>query len=1195
MTLTAEHAAIPRPSAVTLDLNLTAMERLSPDAARAIYASAPRAGLEWVVTEESGAASASIDGRWLASRRKPLEEATRLADTVNIKERAGVVVLGFGIGHHVEAISRRIARTGVVVVFEPDVALLRSVFERIDCSRWMRESNVVILTDEADGAVMNSAMSGAESLLAMGTQIVAHAASAPRLGDKAALFGQNFARVVSALRTSLVTTLVQTETTIRNLLMNVGAYAVSPGVTDLAGACLGRPAVVVSAGPSLARNIRVLAEPGVRDRCVIVAVQTALKPLLEAGVRPHYVTALDHHEISARFYEGLTPSMVEGVTLIAEPKANPRILDSFPGAIRCPRDEFLERLLGEEIDPPGERGGVPPGATVAHLAYHVTRLLGCDPVALIGQDLGFTDGQYYAAGAAIHSVWAAELNPFRTIEMFEWERIARARGMLREATDHLGRRVYSDEQMMTYLAQFESMFREDESKGLLTIDATEGGVSKAHTERSTLRDFLGMYATEPCSPPSAKRREGGPDAQTLGALRRRLREVRSGVWRVGDLSRRADTLLEAMLDHQGDHQKVNSLIERVYALRDEALALTPAYNLTQRFNQTGTFKRAKADRVIGLDEEGGADEQATQKARIERDRQNLRWLADSADALGGLMDHSVRSLDGAPKLTRDIVETGPSEDDDAPTKTTVAAMMLVQTQRGALGGPRALRPAGGPLAGRSLLRMTLERLARVEGLENAVLLTDDPEGVRDLVGGTVAGLDVRVERVESSTLGRRAEGVRTCRAWAPSCWRGALGGLTVYDELLDPVAMASAMDRLGINAALLVGPDWPCVDPALTGAVIGRHRERPDKHRLAFSQAAPGLCGMVVDAHVMRDIAEASSPGKAGAFASLGGLLGYVPVSPKADPIAQPVCVPAPPSVRDAGLRFIMDTTGGRAAVEAAAAELGDAFGAADASAIVEAAQRKGIDLPPRHVIVEATTERATGGRRAEWARAGAWRGERTGRLTAGDVRGAVGPIAAARDDVVVSFDGAGDAALAEDLPALVAAARECGAMSVHVRTDLAGDARVVDRLFAAKPDVISVDVLAQRSETYEALTGGGSLTDVVARLQKLLDLRATDGPDAWLRAPFIVPRMTRCDAVYEEVESFYDQGSLACGHAALDPLPPGCASPSERIQPLPPPPAAMAREAAETLIVLCDGTVVRHGTDPAGAPADARSNGGAR
>lgn len=1168
MTATASRPAPPEPSIAVLERNLAALDRLSPGAAREIERARPSGGMEWV-TADDGAESASLHGRWLASRRRPLEEAERLAGTVDIKERAGVVVLGFGLGRHVEAIARRIARTGLVVVFEPDVELLRAVFERVDCSRWIRETNVVLLTDCADAAGIGAALRGAESLVAMGTQIVAHAPSTPRLGERAGQFGETLARVVSALRTSLVTTLVQTETTIRNLLMNIGAYASCPGVADLEHACVGRPAVVVSAGPSLARNVRLLAEPGVRDRCVVVAVQTALKPLLEAGVRPHFVTALDHHEISARFYEGLTPEMVEGVTLIAEPKANPRILDSFPGAVRCPSDDFLRSVLGEEFESGTARGSVPPGATVAHLAYYVTRLMGCDPVALIGQDLGFTDGQYYAAGAAIHSVWAGELNPFRTLEMFEWERIARSRGILREATDHLGRPVYSDEQMMTYLAQFERDFQDDESKGLLTVDATEGGVRKAHTQRMRLADFLRDYAPldSPPLPVLHAPTGAGASPDLAGALRRRLRDVRAGVWRVGDLTRRADGLLGQMLERHEDQARVNALIERVYALRDEATACQPAYALTQRFNQAGAFKRAKADRAIGLDADAGADEMVTQRARIERDRQNLRWLGDSADALGGLLDHAVRAIDGAPKLTRDALEAEPSDGAEAPAPpTVVAAMMLVDTSR-------PLTPGSGPLAGRSLLRMTLERLARVEGLDRAVLLTDDPARARQFVGAAIPGLDVAIERVPDAGLGRRADGVRICRAWAHACWRGAIGNLTVYDELFSPDVTADAMERLGIDAALLVGPDWVCVDPALTAAVIDRHRERPDKHRLAFTQAAPGLCAMLIDRHVVRDIAEASRPGRGGVFASIGGLLGYVPVRPKADPIAQPICVGVAPIVRDAGLRFIPDSSGGRAAVDAAARALGERFVIASAEEIAHAGADTRPPLGARHLVLEATARRSLGGRRAEWTRAGEFAGDRAGELTSDAVRAAVAELARERDDVVVTFGGAGDPALHPDLPSLVRAAREAGACAVHVRTDLAGDDASITALIAAGADVVSVDLLAQEPATYAALTGGADLAVALANLDRLLAAREPESESRWLRAPIVVPRMTRCDSVYGELEAFYDRATLVCGHAMLDPLPEGCEGADERIAGLPPPRIAAERARSETRVVLCDGS----------------------
>ena len=74
------------------------------------------------------------------------------------------------------------------------------------------------------------------------------------------------------------------------------------------------------------------------------------------------------------------------------------------------------------------RSAIPPGATVAHLSVSLAEFLGCATVVLVGQDLGFTDGLYYCPGTAVHRVWDAELSPWNTLEMMEWQRIARMRG-----------------------------------------------------------------------------------------------------------------------------------------------------------------------------------------------------------------------------------------------------------------------------------------------------------------------------------------------------------------------------------------------------------------------------------------------------------------------------------------------------------------------------------------------------------------------------------------------------------------------------------------------------------------------------------------------------------------------------------------------------------------------------------------------
>lgn len=1184
----------------TLERNTAAMARCSRAAVDLVLATAARPDAVFLATEDrlaSGepALSATIEAgergaALLASRRRPLDEAERLAATVPVESAGGVVVMGFGLGYHVAAIARRMKRTGVIYIYEPDAALLRAVLERVDHSEWLRRANAVIFTDPDDTASLSAATRGVEGLLAMGVRFVEHPASLTRLGAQgAARFRERVKDAVLAVKTTVVTTLAQSDVTIRNLLMNLDHVVTRPGVADLAGCLKGRPAIVVSAGPSLRRNIEVLRKPGVRERFCIIAVQTVLKPLLARGIRPHFVTALDYHEISRRFYEGLTAADVEGVTLVAEAKANPAILDAFPGAVRVGGEDFLTDLLGPEMG--GRLGQLPPGATVAHLAHYLARHMGCDPVILMGQDLGFTDGQYYAAGAAIHDVWACELNPFRSLEMMEWERIVRARPILRRVTDTLGRGVYTDEQMATYLSQFERDFLADSVRGLATIDATEGGVAKSHTRAMTLAEAVERYMpADDAAIPTAGVPDAGSRGEILARAADRVRDVRREVWRFEQLGRQTASWLAEMAEHHDDQGRVNRLIEKVHGARDEVRSLTVAPRLVERLNQIGAFKRVKADRTLELSADLPAMER--QRRQIERDQANVSWIGDAAGELGAMLDEAVRVLGGGAKATRDTGgRRGEGDGEGESTKYKVqssktAVLVPVDPWVGGMGTARDL--AEPFLCGLNPLQMMLGRLARCRRLDRVVLLAQDEGEVRRLMGGAPAGMRIEFIRSDGPPMGERSRAIRGARLWAGACWRGGPGAGTVFDEVVSPRAMADVARGLGLDAAVVVGADWALVDPGLVDALIERHLESPDRHRLTFTQAAPGLAPCVIEGALLSEFAGALDTG--GAFASIGGLLGYLPRQSRlrVDQIAGPTCVHVAPVVRDAQARLIPDSGPRRAALIEALAPLGERVmeaGAEEIARLVAAADPA--EAMARDLVLELCTGRRTSGVRAAWRPGLAEMVERA--PMAGDVaRRLIEELAAGRADGAVTFSGCGDPILHPDLPALVQAARGAG-VGVHVRTDLVCPRDRVEALLEARPDVVSVDLMADSAATYRAVMGADLFEIVRPNLEHMLSRRGRAGG---IPTPWIVPRITRCDAVYEEVESFYDRWLTLCGSACIDPLPEGV--PGQRIEPLPVPAGAARRAWSGRMLVLCDGRVPASEHDLAGehAVADASKDG---
>ncbi|MCP3903452.1 MAG: DUF115 domain-containing protein [Planctomycetes bacterium] len=1067
-----------------LDSNLAALGERNAEVVAAIREAGAPPGLAFSESRR-GPLTARLGDAVLASAHHPAEEARRLAETVDVVEHATIVVLGFGLGYHVQALAERIGGAGLIVVYEPDVALLRAVLERIDHA-WMADALLLIVTDPDDRGALARKLDGAEAILAQGTTFLAHPASRRRLAETTGRFQSMFADHVSAARTTFLTTLIRAVDTVRNLLYNIDHYVDGPGVAELAGVFAGRPAIVVSAGPSLSRNLHLLAEPNVRERCVIVAAQTTLKPLLAAGIRPHFVTALDFHEISRRFYDGLRAEDVQGVTLVVDPKAHPEILDAFPGTVRCCRSDFLDKLLGDDLA--RDRGELPAGATVAHLCLYLARYLGCGPIALIGQDLCFPDGIYYAPGTAIHEVWGPELNPFNTIAMMEWQRIARHRANLHRIDDVHGRSVFTDAQMLTYLRQFERDFAELTAAGVEIIDATEGGAPKQHTTARPLREVLERHLGEPL--PELPATVSGGDPKRRRATAERIESVRREIVEIRDISRKTIATIDAMLAEQSDEQRMARHFDRIEKARAKIDQRFEAFTLLNFMNQLGVFRRSKADRRIEVRRDLDATER--QRLQLERDLVNVQWLFDAAreleaqlaDAAGILRGRSVALR--RPTAHADIeAEAGAAV--TAPARPArIAALIPVDLRHDGRGIPRSLATT---FAGRPVLQATLERLGAARGIESIVLVTDDDANVDELIDRKRIGRPVHVERCGPNPAGPEREALGIARRWSGSCWRGGIGGASVYDEVLWPQAMREVMERRDLDAGLLVGPDWPLVDVSSdTGcdALAERHREHPDRHRLVFTQAPPGIGACIVGRPLMEQLCDRSR------LATIGSMLVYQPHAPQGDPIATEANVTIDPHVRNAMVRATFDTPRQRALLERALA--GRPADDLDVVALVHALANAEDDTPA-HVIVESAA------------------------MSADSIASAIAPLARL-GDVTVTLTGMGSG-----LSRCIDAARGAGACAVHVRTDLGGARGDLDALLAA--DVVSVD-----------LPGNDAPPKVLESMQHLIDHRRHfAGPRgaAAIALPWIVPRFTRHPDNVEQTDAFFERWQHVLGTVVID------------------------------------------------------------
>jgi hypothetical protein len=570
------------------------------------------------------------------SRYQPLAEAARLVNDVDAAERFAFYVHGFGLGYHVEALFDKAGTESLLFIFEPDLRLIWTALTHRDYSRLFESRRVMFFT-RADKAELFTRLTPHAALISVGVGTLAHPASVQVAEPFHRQIEQWLAEFASFTRTSMNTLVLNGRRTAENVTRNIGRYVSTPGLSRLEGRHRGLPAVIVSAGPSLRKNQHLLKD--LAGRAVIIAVQTTLKPLLEMGVEPDYVTSLDYHEICTRFFENLPATL--RTELVAEPKANSAIFDLYPGPVSLLGNEFADSLI-RDVNPRVEKARLPSGATVAHLAYYLAEHLGSDPIVFVGQDLGFSDGLCYAPGTSYDDVWRPELSRFCTVEMKQWEQIARERFILRRVPDYQGRPMYSEERLFTYLQQFERDFAK--SKATI-IDATEGGAAKRGTKVMKLDEVIAQFihaseqpAPYPPLPPGQGRGEGARESEVRACLQRREAEAST----IEQICRDTLPLLEEIRDHVDDQPRVNRAITRVDALRSRMNELGATYDLVTQLTQSSELERFKADRRLGA--ATALDGNERQRRQVTRDLENVRAVLEAAQDFQALMRQTVDDL-----------------------------------------------------------------------------------------------------------------------------------------------------------------------------------------------------------------------------------------------------------------------------------------------------------------------------------------------------------------------------------------------------------------------------------------------------------------------------------------------------------------------------------------------------------------------
>ena len=389
------------------------------------------------------------------SEYDPTYEAMRWVEKYEFKNRrTTIALLGFGAGYHLRALMKKLRPDTMFFIFEPQESLFSFVCRYVDITDLINNDRVKLFVNaDQRGLFVNEAIKDVVTFNAetegISTPFYASDDEFDACCDALSgiMSGQrNYqkARGRASLRCRLYAWNHMREASVLKSLRE----ALPKGI----------PAVIVSAGPSLNKNVDVLKK--IKGHAFIMSSDRALNVLDEHGIEPDVVLSAE----PVKDPSFLKYKVAEKISLLCSMQTNYESQKLFKGRCIYFHALYYEgELFGEKVE--ADLEAVDLGGNVSGACFVACEKLGIDTIILIGQDMAYLDGKHHADESDSGGDDARKL---KTIELPGVDGgVVQSCGMWREFRDFFERRIKLNPK-------------------LRVIDATEGGALIRGSEVKTL-------------------------------------------------------------------------------------------------------------------------------------------------------------------------------------------------------------------------------------------------------------------------------------------------------------------------------------------------------------------------------------------------------------------------------------------------------------------------------------------------------------------------------------------------------------------------------------------------------------------------------------------------------------------------------------------------------------------------------------
>lgn len=407
-----------------------------------------------------------VNNFFLHSKYNPIQEAKRIVEK-EFEPNFVHVVFGYGLGYIIDELINKLGKKDKLIVIDP---LLKEFNEEI-----YADNSSFTLIKEVKSELIEEVV--ATNLNNLSTQV--KVICSPNY-DK--ILKEEYLIVLESIKTVQRLQQVGENTTRQfsldwqeNYVHNILHSYRNHSLKELKQA-YNCPIIVISGGPSLKKQILKLKE--VKEKIITIASGSTIISLLHHGIEPDYVVSIDGGIANYNHFKELGNIQSQ---LIFGFSSHYKIQEIFPNAKYALLDvgdsEFQNYLNNVfSIDVPLIAGG----ASVANFAFTVACYMTSGPIAIIGQDLAYTNNKSHEDSN----------NHYIEVD----ESYKKSRGMF-EITGYYNDNVLTDYAFLLMKKDFERLNRQIQHPSPI-FNCTEGGAKIEGMEQIPFTQFCDSFINE---------------------------------------------------------------------------------------------------------------------------------------------------------------------------------------------------------------------------------------------------------------------------------------------------------------------------------------------------------------------------------------------------------------------------------------------------------------------------------------------------------------------------------------------------------------------------------------------------------------------------------------------------------------------------------------------------------------------------